>query len=449
MKEHETTRRARAASEISFSESGEIIEKAKQGDPIAKQEVENLARAFKESGFIEEVTKMVESISAPLSGFAEDILHKYILTFNKLYETDFETLDEIEEYIKENKLELKNEREVSDIIETSVVSPHDYVRTLGALTDRVFENTITLRNGKQGKYKVKLFTPTQKNVNEVSVYASVNFDKVFQDLGDEAEIPDFTDDGRQVHDGIVSNYLAGNRIMTYLMIYKGFTGDENCKRLPDGIFEMISEALLSFRGWLKIQSNGSNKRTDKNYNEPILVFRQYEESESVIINGKTIKGGNGIIEVYELPVLYRFALDNGNEVDTRPIKLLDIPNINNTPENLRLKRYLYSRVIAMRNNYERNVLKQHKKMSVSRKILFESIFSHIGATGADRKRKYKIVLKIEKTLNYWKDFGLIAGYTKTKRKGSNEVDGIEIDFIKREEIEDRGNMKPQKRKATS
>ena len=162
MKEHETTRRARAASEISFSESGEIIEKAKRGDPIAKQEVENLARAFKESGFIEEVTKMVESISAPLSGFAEDVLHKYILTFNKLYETDFKTLDEIEEYIKENKLELKNEREVSDIIETSVVSPHDYVRTLGALTDRVFENTITLRNGKQGKYKVKLFTPTQR-----------------------------------------------------------------------------------------------------------------------------------------------------------------------------------------------------------------------------------------------------------------------------------------------
>ena len=448
MKDHETTEKARPSSRISFSEVGDLIEKAKQGDPIAKQEVENLARDFRESGFIEAVEEMIEGISAPLSGFAEDILNKYILTFNRINETNFKSLDQIEKYVKENNLKIEDEREVSDIVETSVVRPHDYVQTLGKLTDKVFKNEITLQRGSKGKYKVKLYEDPKK-VNEVSIYASVDYDKVFEDFGDNAKIPDLNDDGRQVLNGVITQYNAGNRIMTYLMIYRGFSGDENCKRLPDGIFEMISEALLSFRGWLRIQSNGSNKRTDKNYNEALLVFRQYEESESVIINGKTIKGGNGIIEVYETPVLYRFALDNGNEVDTRPIKLLDVPGLNNTLENLRLKRYLYSRVIAMRNNYERNVLKKHKKMSVSRKILFDAIFDHIEATETDRKRKYKIVRKIENILDYWRDYGLISGYTKTKRKGSNEVDGVEIDFIKREEIEDQGNMKPQKKKATS
>ena len=85
----------------------------------------------------------------------------------------------------------------------------------------------------------------------------------------------------------------------------------------------------------------------------------------------------------------------------------------------------------MRNNYERNVLQKHKTMTLSRKILFSSIFEYIGASGSDRKRKYKIVQKIESILDYWTDFGLIEGYTKTKKNGSNEVDGIEINFVKK------------------
>ena len=90
----------------------------------------------------------------------------------------------------------------------------------------------------------------------------------------------------------------------------------------------------------------------------------------------------------------------------------------------------------MRNNYERKVLQDHKRMTVERKILFESVFKYIGADNVDKsnagsQKKAKVVKKIFTILDYWKDSGLIEGYTKTKKAGSNEIDGVEINFLKK------------------
>lgn len=431
MTKHETTeKKVRSANEISYRELRDLTEKAKEGDEVAKEEVSNIVKMIKEVGLVESINEVITSGDAGEKVFdlSREIISNYISAFNKIHETDFESLDQVEEYLeKQDKQEVSSEVDFEKIVETLVVHPKDYVHTVGKLTDKVFSNELTLQKGQSGKKK-KLTLDDKKNV---SVHVSVDYDKVLSDFEKIAKIPELTEDGRQVIDGIVSNYIAGNRIMTYNMIYKGFSGDINSRRLPLGVFEMISEALLSFRGWLIIEDNGSNKRTNQSYNEPLLIYRQYEESESVIINGKEVKGGEGIIEVFDLPAIYRFAQENGNEIDTRDIKLLNVPKVNNTPENLKLKRYLYHRVIVMRNNYERNVLQKHKTMTLSRKILFSSIFEYIGANGSDRKRKYKIVQKIDSILDYWTDFGLIEGYTKTKKNGSNEVDGIEINFVKK------------------
>lgn len=427
MRSQETTKKkARSASEIDFREIGEISRKAKEGDKVAKAEIKKIAQAIKDSGLDDNFSKLIsDQTNDEISGFAQDIVKNYIDAFNRINETSFDSLDQIEDYLKGK--EKSSEVDFEEIVETTVIHPKDFTHTLGRLTEKVFSNELTLQKGQSGKKR----RVTLDGDKKVSVYVSVDYDKVLSDFEKIAKIPELTEDGRQVIDGIVSNFIAGNRIMTYNMIYRGFSGDMNSRRLPLGVFEMISEALLSFRGWLKIEDNGSNKRTTQSYNEPLLMYRQYEESESVIINGKEVKGGEGIIEVFDLPTIYRFAQANGNEIDSRDIKLLNVPKVNNTPENLKLKRYLYHRVIVMRNNYERRVLQKHKSMSLSRKILFSSIFEYIGASGSDRKRKYKIVQKIESILDYWKDFGLIEGYTKTRKAGSNEVDGVEINFVKK------------------
>lgn len=433
MKKHETTeRRVRSASEIDYREIEELTKKAEAGDEVAKQEIANIAKVIKDSGLFESITDLVFSgdMGEKLSDLARDIVSNYIDAFNRIHETNFDSLEQIEEYLKEK--EVSDEVNFEDIVETTVTRPKDFVHTLGRLTDKVFSNELTLQKGQSGKKK-RLTLDKKKTI---SIFASVNYDKVLKDLGERAKIPELTEDDRQVLDGIITNLVAGNNVMSYDMIYRGFSGkiDNGDIYIPDEIYRMIDTALDHFRGVLmidntpEVETKGA-KATRISFDSPILHFDRLQKAT---INGKEIDGEKlGLIIVYDYPSLYKFAQANGNEIDTRDIKLLDVPKVNNTPENLKLKRYLYNRVIAMRNNYERNVLQKHRTMTLSRKILFSSIFEYIGASGSDRKRKYKIVQKIESILDYWTDFGLIEGYTKTRKNGSNEVDGIEINFVKK------------------
>ena len=437
MKKHETTeRRVRSASEIDYREIEELTKKAEAGDEVAKQEIANIAKVIKDSGLIESITDLVFSgnMGEKLSDLARDIVSNYIDAFNRIHETNFDSLEQIEEYLKEK--EVSDEVNFEDIVETTVTRPKDFVHTLGRLTDKVFSNELTLQKGQSGKKK-RLTLDKKKTI---SIFASVNYDKVLKDLGERAKIPELTEDDRQVLDGIITNLVAGNNVMSYDMIYRGFSGkiDNGDIYIPDEIYRMIDTALDHFRGVLmidntpEVETKGA-KATRISFDSPILHFDRLQKAT---INGKEIDGEKlGLIIVYDYPSLYKFAQANGNEIDTRDIKLLDVPKVNNTPENLKLKRYLYNRVIAMRNNYERNVLQKHKTMTLSRKILFSSVFEYLGITldksNAGRQRKIKITQKIESILNYWTDFGLIEGYTKTKKNGSNEVDGIEINFVKK------------------
>ncbi len=441
MKTHETTEgRVRSAHEIDFREIEELTKRAEAGDEVAKQEVSNVAKVIKDSGLIESVADQItDDMKDKLSDFAQGIVENYIEVFNRIHETDFDSLDQIEDYLKEK--ELSSGVNFEEIVETTVIRPKDFVHTLGRLTDKVFSNELTLQEGQKGKKK----RVTLDKKRTISIFASVNYDKVLEDLGSKAKVPELTEEDRQVLDGIITNLVAGNNIMTYDMIYRGFSGkiDNGDIYIPDEIYQMIDTALDHFRGVLMIDNSpeveAKGQKIDKIiFDEPILHFSRLRKGK---INGKDIDGEKiGLIVVYDYPSLFKFAQANGNEIDTRDIKLLDVPKVNNTPENLKLKRYLYNRVISMRNNYERKVLQGHKQMTLSRKILFSSVFEYLGITidksNAGRQRKIKITQKIESILNYWTDFGLIEGYTKTKKNGSNEVDGLEINFVKKLEKKD-------------
>lgn len=427
MKKQETTEeRKRSLHDIDYRELKEIARKAEGGDETAKAEIRIIGDAIKKSEVFDK-----------LSDITKDIVQGYIAAFNRIHETDFTTLDQVEKYLQDNGLSPEDDVNFEELVETMVVRPKKYVRTLGKLTDNVFSNKLTLKTGQTGKKK-KLFLDKEK---KISIFVSVNYDEAIEELGKKAKIPELTEDDRQVLDGIITNLYAGNFVMTYDMIYRGFSGkiDNGDIYIPDEIYRMIDIALDHFRGTLMIDNAPEVKikgnKTEHFYVDgPILHFDRLKKA---IINGKNIIGEKiGVIKVYDFPSLYKYAKFNGNEVDTRPIKLLNVPKINNTSENLKLKRYLYNRVIILQNNYKRHVIDDHKRMTTNRKILFESVFKYIGADNIDssnagRQKKAKVVKKIFTILDYWKDSGLIEGYTKTKKNGSNEIDGIEINFLKK------------------
>lgn len=427
MKRQDTTgERPRSADDIDFREIEELVRSAKDGDEKAKKEIEDLGKILEDA----DVGKELRELVGAHEEFVRDIVVAYIETFNQIHETYFVSLDEIKKFLEtqENTPEISFE----SVVDATTARPEDFVHTLGRLTDKVFSNEVTLKEGQTGKFGVPL-----GKERTVSVYASVNYDNVIKDLGPGAKVPELTGDDREILDGIISNLYAGNKVMTYKMIYRSISGkvDEGDIYVPDEIYDMIDKALDHFRGVLMIDNSPEVKeRGGKieriSFDGPIL---HYDRLQRATINGKEIDGEReGIIFVYDFPSLYRFAQANRGEIDTRDIKLLNVPKFNNTLENRRLKRYLYYRVIQMRSDYERNVLyRKNGKMTCSRKILFSSVFEYIGTDVKDRQRKYKIIQKMETILNYWKQYGLISNYTKTKKLGSKEYDGVEIGFVQR------------------
>lgn len=409
-KQHETTEKESRSNNLDLDEALEIEKRALNGDEKAMQKHER---------YIKQWLKEAESNTDVLSCL-DDIVNAYISWVNREHGTDFDNITDTIEYLREN----------GEIVGNNIVfaaKPKNYVRMVDKVTTEIFSGI--MENKK--RYRIQL--DYKKTAN---VYVTINYDEVFKNLPPDMKgiMPKY--DYLQVLNGIHSLLEAQNHIMTYKMIYRAFTGDENCRRLPQDMFDHISKALTAFRGLLTIK----NVEGARNFKEPILSFKQFEDDEEVVINGQKFTGQDGVVIVYDYSPLYYFAKENGNEIDKRDIRLLNVPGINNTPQNLRLKSYLYDRVTVMRSNYERQVLFRHKRMSVSRKIRYDAIFDAIKDTDEeekkviDKKKKDIIKGKIKKILSYWQDYGLFESVNyKITKPGSKEHIALEINFIKEEE----------------
>lgn len=369
-----------------------------------------------------------------LKDFEKRLVEGYIIAFNKAHKTELETLEEVEAYQKEHELTVESSVDFDELAKEMTARPREYVHTTGKLTKYVFGNKLTRKSGDSSTiFKVPL-----DNAKTIFVFVSLDYKNILESLGEGAQLPKLSDDDWEVFDGIVTNLVAGNWVMTYSMIYRGFTGkvENDTLRISDDIFDRIDNSLNNFRGILNINKSEAKDEAsvEKSFDGPILHFDRIKEA---VINGKKVngEGKNGIIIVYALPSLYEFAQLNGNEVDVQDIKLLDVPKVNNTRDNMKIKRYLYKRVAAMRSNFKRNVIGNHKRMTLSRNILLSSLFNEIGrsidtSTTKGRVEKTRVVKTIEKTLNHWRDLSFIVDYTWLKTEGSRELRGIEISFSK-------------------
>lgn len=445
----------------------EITEKKQRGEKLSKNEEKifreggrQLVDAFQNSGLIKEIVDAYINAYNSIHGTdyktIEDVSDNIIRGFNEEHKTDFKTLREVKDYAEKNNLVeeggylslVSNHGietdgvNIDEILEIMTTRPKTYKHVIGTLTDKIFSNKLTNTEKEKGNYAVTLYRDKRTN-KKIQVLASISYDKVLEDLGNNVKIPELTEDDRQVLDGIVTNLLAGNFIMTDRMIYRGFSGkEEKGNALPDGIYQMIETALDHFRGFLTLDNSpqlealGESVSVRVTAKEQLLPFRQI--TTSVSINGKVVDGSTQlIIQVLDTPLLLKYA-QNNNEIDTRDIKLLDVPGVSNNIENLRMKRYLHNQIIMRRHNFEKKVLKDHKKMTLDRKILFESVFKYIGLSQAEindktnrgRQNKFRRVKRIYKILDHYRDFGLFEDYTPTQKKGTNEDDGVELNFYK-------------------
>lgn len=353
-------------------------------------------------------------------------------------------------------------------LSVNVITPTHYVMPLDRVTKNLFDNKLTVPFSQKKRKDYELRLTPKGSERKVCVYVSLSYNEVLKEAlkaNPNLALPQLSIYDQIVYNGICSCVLAGNRALTYAMIYKAMTGmiDREVK-ITDRIRQKIDEALDKFRGifYLKYYYMEDGKEQVQIFDAPLLSFERARKGE-VEINGTTIK--DGCIELLygsdQEPVLLEWARFNNNEFDTRDITLLDVPGINNDDESASIKLILYNRIVEKRNAFEKKKKAYDRAIARGQKVELEDlkvnercirydyIYKELGVQDPNEDKRSILKGKIDECLRYWKERGLIADYEHVRVKVKNEQTGktttpfvrVELHFIKKQK-----NLPPEKHK---
>lgn len=308
----------------------------------------------------------------------------------------------------------------------NAVRPDKHVTTLTRVAEQAFKNELIrpLDADPTALWDIPLNGENGNVIAQVAIdYAELVESGVF------SQLPKLNGEDLDVHDAIITLWYAGNRVMTYDMIYRAMTGKVTGKIcVSDDIYTQIEHALRKFGGRVQMRFHGVDRDKNEiefNADEPIIFFRR----KGITINGKYVARA---IEVVEEPVFLRWGKANRNEIDTRDIKLLDVPKLNNGRESAAIRRILLRRIVKMRREFE--VVKKGKaELPLNRRrIRYDYLYGELGldAETLTKDKRHDIKTKVDRCLDYWTTKELIAGYEHV-RDSSRVYFGIDLQFMKK------------------
>lgn len=315
--------------------------------------------------------------------------------------------------------------------EILAVRPKNYLTTVDRITKQVFRNELIRAKDSDPEafYDVRLD-------DKGKVFARVAIDyKELLGKGTLLSLPELNEKDYNVHDAILTHINAGNRVMSYDMIYRAMTGKVTGKvTVPEEAVKTIEEALEKFRGNFQLEYEFTNKDGEtviRSYDEPLVTFQRIKDR--LKINGKIIAGGIRLPDDTKLdPPLLRWARENGNEIDTRDITLLDVPRLNNGDESFTIKMCLYRRLISMRNAFERKKGGKYELADKNRTIRYDYVYAALGLNADDltKDKRHDIKDKIDRCVKYWTSKGLISGYEHKRDKATgNQYYAVQVSFM--------------------
>ena len=207
---------------------------------------------------------------------------------------------------------------------------------------------------------------------------------------------------------IISEYLAGNYYTTINIIFRALIGKVGevgvipCKNQKDAIIKAVMRLMARIVDFRSFDASlGKMNYTDKSGNQLKFGVTSLLSAEIVDakINGQVVEG-----VIYFLGDSPLFVIaDAKSQIIRYPHELLDVPNMNNTPLIITIKKYVMRRICE---------IKLHKQLIPT--ITFEDVFTKCRVeTTTDRKeimrRRNYIIRFFEhlKTYNFITDFELV------------------------------------------
>lgn len=314
----------------------------------------------------------------------------------------------------------------------------EYVTTKDILSKAVFGEpgrggkTLSLMRKNPGL--LTLWTTGKgKNKKEVTIYTRLDPDEKALEAAGITIGKNLSKCAREVYGALLSHFLAGNNIISLGMLGKtifnvrnGNDLTENQKKyIIDGATEIFSTSLYVDTTRTKTDAQGNNEEglvtLLEAQNISITNLEQVFPGRvtSAYINGNLAETA---IELFRLPTLYKLqnVLEKG-QILRAPIDILEIPG-RMDEDVVTIRAYLLRRIDAM------------KHSNLSRMVIYKNILDEVGVDPADRtqrNRKGRILKKVERVLDYWKEEGYIHDYGKLTKdgkpvKGTASIYEIEI-----------------------
>lgn len=203
----------------------------------------------------------------------------------------------------------------------------------------------------------------------------------------------FTPFDQEVHDSIVSLYLAGNECFTPAMVYRAMTGKTESEYVHDSRVKEIEKSIDKIRF--------SQLKIDAGEEAAAFGYEQAYYSGNMINADKVeLRMGRNWVTGYKIltaPLLYRYTKAS-NQISAVDIKLLDTP-IMKTDDIIVLQGYLLRKIEAMKNN------------GCERTILFDDVYKYLGAESSSRQKKEKVRKAVKSILDFWIKNEYINSYT--------------------------------------
>ena len=299
------------------------------------------------------------------------------------------------------------------------ITPREYKRPNTKVHNLLFNNELTT---KDSRYFERVGLNRQKNV---VVYANFIPQEAVELLG-------LDDYHERLYAGIGSCLFAGNQFIPFTMLYnRGMLGlgtKTRAKELTPNIEQDIIDGLAMFDGRVTITNDPTGEhKNDPDFKtitirEPLLFYQLREEK----VNGQVTRG-IAIPDNY-IPVLYRYAEINRNEVQTDPIEAIHVDGLTYSRDNIIIQNVTYKRVKEIQ--YHDGKKRYRKELPENQRTITYSFvaqrmkrdFSTMTPTERNRLKH-----KIDDCMKSYQKSGLFARY-EHKRDATKSYYAVVIYF---------------------
>ncbi|MDP8218836.1 MAG: hypothetical protein P9M03_08935 [Candidatus Theseobacter exili] len=206
---------------------------------------------------------------------------------------------------------------------------------------------------------------------------------------------------RDVHDAIVSLYLAENKAVTPLMIYRVMTGSSEATLL-EAHNKKIAASINRLESCIVYLDTSKEKFADPDTELLELQGRALQITRAKIKHKGNI---NTWFRIDAEPILYEFARYK-NHIVRIFMNNINTP-VRKTPKALIIQNYLERRIARMKNSTSKNT---HK--TIRYKSIFEQINLNLADVTSSERQDTRAI--INKMLTYWKQEKFIKGFTENK-----------------------------------